>query len=372
MTGKKRLALLLFGPLLLAGLGGWMYFAGGRFVSSENAYVKADKIAISSDLDGRVTELAVAENQQVEAGQLLFRIDPQPHQIALAKAEAELGMVEHDIASYRSAYRRELARLALAEDNLDFAEKEFRRQQNLRGKKIVSQAEFDQVRHRWRAARQALAAAEEDIRHALTSLGGDPDTPVEQHPRHRQAQAARAAALFDLERTVIRAPAAGVVSNLNLQVGEYVEAGEPLFAVVAAGADKLWVTANLKETQLAHVSPGQLVTLRADTFPGREWRAVVDSISPATGAEFALLPAQNASGNWVKVVQRVPVRIRFAEGTDAAPLRAGMSVEVSIDTGYRRPLAAPLAAALRWLRDKATATAEPLPQDVTVFAESLE
>jgi membrane fusion protein (multidrug efflux system) len=237
--------------------------------------------------------------------------------------------------------------LKIARDDLDFSDKEFRRQQRLQRRGIVSDVQYDETLHRLEIARKKVTATEADIQHTLADLGGDAEIAVEEHPRYRRAVATRDQALLDLSRTTVRAPSNGVVGNIVLQVGEYVEEGKALFSLVSNEA--LWINVNLKETDLTHVRVGQQATVSADTYPDHTWVARVDSISPATGAEFSLLPPQNASGNWVKVVQRIPVRVVLDEEFPDPPLRSGMSVEVTIDTGYERPLPGVVRTALAWL-----------------------
>lgn len=328
-----------------------MYLTSGRYVTTENAYVKADKVAISADVSGRVVAVMVRENDIVQADQILFHIDKKPFEIALDRAAAEVGIVANEIDSYRTAYHQELAELKIARDALDFAEKEFQRQKRMLTRGIVSEVQYDEARHRLEIARKQVIATEADILHSLSNLGGDENLKTEQHPRYRRAVADRDQTLLDLLRTTVRAPGGGVVGNIVLQVGEYVEAGKPVFSLVSN--EELWINVNLKETDLTHVREGQEVQVRADTYPDHYWHAVVDSISPATGAEFALLPPQNASGNWVKVVQRIPVRVILTETDESGPpLRAGMSVEVTIDTQYERPLPPVVVSALDWIQQK--------------------
>ncbi|MFO1351384.1 MAG: HlyD family secretion protein [Gammaproteobacteria bacterium] len=339
--------------------GAYVYVLSGRFVSTENAYVKADKIAITMAINGRVAKVLVHENDAVKAGQVLFELDTKPYRIAFARADAQLGVVALEIESYRTAYRQQLAELQIAKDNLAFAEREFQRQEKLSQTGLIAQAKYDEARHQLRQAQQKIAAIQEDITHALTNLGGNPDLPTTEHPRYRQALAERDQAQFDIDRSTMRSPADGVVSNIDLEAGEYVQAGRPIFSVVT---NAVWITANLKETDLTHVAPGQKATVRADAYPDQQWSAVIASISPATGAEFALLPPQNASGNWVKVVQRIPVRLVLENPGDNALLRAGMSVHVEIDTGYHRPLPEIVQTALAWLRiGNETANASSAP-----------
>ena len=338
LRGSIRLLLLVAVPLTVALVGLEMYVASGKTVSTENAYVKAEKIAISADVSGRVREVGVRSHAKVNKGQTLFVLEQLPFEIELAKAEAKLGVVENDIRGYQAAYRMEVAALKMADDDLRFYQRKYDRQKKLSSGGIVSKASHDQSQHNMQQARQRISHIKEQIGNAQARLGGDSTLPVESHPRYLQALAERDAAMLQLEKTVVRAPVSGVSGSIELQAGEYVEDGQPVFSVVAD--KRIWIAANLKETQLTHVVEGQQVTITADTYPDRKFTAVVETIAPATGAEFSLLPPQNASGNWVKVVQRIPVYMTLLEPPGATPLRAGMSVTAEISTGRERELPA--------------------------------
>jgi membrane fusion protein (multidrug efflux system) len=199
-----------------------------------------------------------------------------------------------------------------------------------------SEEAYDEALHELKVGEESRRKIDQRIARSIAALGGDPNLPVEEHPRFRRAMAIRDQAAVDLERTVIKAPASGVISNMKLQVGEYVKEGSAIFSLIETSP--MWVEANLKETELTNVSPGQPATLVVDAYPDHQWQAFVDTIAPATGAEFALLPPQNATGNWVKVVQRVPVLLRIERTVEEPMLRAGMTVMVSIDTGKARGL----------------------------------
>ncbi len=331
-----RVVLLFVVPLGSAAVGLYFYLQTGRFVVTENAYVKANIVAISADVSGRVVWVGATDNSPVHAGQSLFRIDPRPFELAVEEAAAQMEVVRTEIEALRADYREALAEASAAEEQVHFLELQFKRQDRLRRRGIASEERFDQASYDLAAARKRLRVVRERIQQDLASLAGDADLPVERHPRYQRALALRERAAIDLEHTEIVAPADGTVSNMRLQVGEYVETGEPVFSLIEAG--KIWVEANLKETQLTHVEEGQSVALVVDAYPDRQLQARVGAIAPATGAEFALLPPQNATGNWVKVVQRVPVVIEIEGAPDDTALRAGMTATVRIDTRHRRRL----------------------------------
>ena len=333
----------LLRPVLLIGVpavalfyGAMLWAASSRYITTENAYVKANLTAISADLDGRVVEVNVRENDQVKQGQVLFRIDPRPFDIAVAGARAALGNARAEIESLKAAYRTGLQQVAEAETRIGYMQRQFNRQQTLNTRGVSTEARLDEARNDLDLARRELQTLRERNKQVLAELGGDPDLPAESHPKFQQALAALERAQLDVDHTFVLAPADGTVSNINLQLGEYVEEGKPVFALIER--DALWVETNLKETQLTHVRLGQKASLVADAYPDLTFEATVESLSPATGAEFALLPPQNASGNWVKVVQRLPVRLRLVDNGALDKLRAGMSVAVKIDSERDRSL----------------------------------
>ncbi|MEO3432939.1 HlyD family secretion protein [Inquilinus sp. CAU 1745] len=328
---RKRLALLLAGPLLALAVGGYLWLTSGRYIATENAYLQADMIMVSADVSGRTVEIAVSENQPVEAGDTLFRIDPLPFEIALREAAAKVASARAEMAALKAEHTQVEATLVNAEETVAYASSEFERQQRLRAEGVNSQSALDDARHVLRQAESRLAVARAELASIVARLGGDPETPIEELPAVLAAEAARDQAALDLRHATITAPTDGIASNVDLQVGEYIQASEPAFALLAA--ETPWVEANLKETDLTHLAVGQEAEIVVDAYPDRTFHAHVASISPATGAEFSILPAQNASGNWVKVVQRVPVRLAFDDAQAAVVLRSGMSVEVTIDTG---------------------------------------
>lgn len=332
-TGKprrRRLWLMLSVPLLLALAGGWYWLNSGRYVSTDNAYVQQDKISISAEVSGPIDEIAVRENQRVKKGDLLFRVDPRPYRIALEKAEADLAAARVRVGELRTELAGTGADIEGARANASFAQRTLQRQADLLDKGFTTRARYDEALHGVQEANERLANARAAAAEAQAAVqtGGAADQPA-----IAAALAARDKALLDLRRTEVRAPADGIVSQTErLQPGQVVATGLPVVTLVRGG--EAWVEANYKETDLAHMSVGQPVEVRLDAYPDLAIRGRVASIGAGTGSEFSVLPAQNASGNWVKVTQRVPVRIAI-EGKPARPLIAGLSAEVTVDTEGR-------------------------------------
>ena len=332
-----RWVLFVLLPLALIA-GGYWYVTGGSVMSTDDAYVEADKVGISTDVSGIVKEVDVSNNQHVDDGQVLFRLDDLPFRLALERADAQVGIVRNDLNALKANYRDMQAQIKQAQDDVEYYDREFHRQQDLAAKFIASQQTFDTARRNLQNAQQKLASLNQQLAAIAANLNGDPDIPVEQHPRYLNAMAQRNEAARQLDHTVVKAPFAGIATNVPaIAPGKYLQASVTAFYLVAA--DYVWVDSNPKETQLTNVRPGQPVTVTVDTYPDLEWHGTVESISPAAAQEFALLPAQNTSGNWVKVVQRIPMRVRLdTSDKNQSALRAGMSVEVDVDTGHRRGL----------------------------------
>jgi len=308
------------------------YALGARFVTTNNAYVKTDMIAISPEIDGRVASVEVKDHQRVEKGQLMFTLDAKPYEIAIRKAEAKIGAAKLHIESLRSRYAQAVAKIEDARQRVAFRKKQFDRQQDLYKRSVGSVATLDEARNELDLARQDLFISSEQARQALVELGGDQKLPLAQHPMYLEAVAAKNEAELFYEYTKVVAPADGVASRMQLQPGEWVEQGRPVFNLVAR--NNLRIEANLKETQLTNIQVGQSVDVTVDAYPDRRWQGVVAHISAATGSEFMVLPAQNATGNWIKVVQRIPVSIELEPAKDEVLLRAGMTAKVSIDTVF--------------------------------------
>ena len=332
-----RVLLLVVVPLVAVAAGLYIYATGGQDVETDNAYVKANIVPISAAVTGRVIEVLARDNQPVEAGAVLFKLDPVPYQIAVDGARAQMDVVRTTVQSLRAEYRGTLQDAAEARSRIEFLEKQLVRQEYLKEKGMTRGDMYDEARHNVEAAKRRLDSIHEKTNRVIADLSGNPDTPVERLPRYAEARAAYDAAMLDLSRALIKAPFAGVVSNMKLQVGEFVEKGAPMFSLIESGP--LWIEANYKETQLTYMIVGQTAKVVADAYPDREWPATVEAIAPATGAEFAVLPPQNATGNWVKVVQRIPVRIKVEQPKgEPQQLRAGMTVTVIVETGRPRGL----------------------------------
>ena len=346
-----RWALLVMGPLVVGAVAVELYIAGARWVSTDNAYVKAAVGGIAPEVSGRVAAVLVHENEAVAEGQPLFRLDEEPFRIALQEADAQLARVRSDIEGLRAGYRSKTVELAGAEIDQRFAEREYARQQELAKTKVTSTAKLDEAQRAFEAARHRTDMLRGEVEQLAADLDGDPEMPAERHARYLEALARRDRAALDLRRTAVSASASGIVNGVDdLRPGDYLEAGKVALSLV--GTDRLWVEANLKETDLTWVKPGQPATITVDTYPGQEWHGTVDTISPATGAEFSILPPQNATGNWVKIVQRVPVRIAVKPDPDAPTLRAGLSAEVDIDTGHEAEAPALIRSAMAFVGGK--------------------
>ena len=330
--------LLIAGPLVAIALGLWAYLTGGRFATTDDAYVKADIVNVANDISGIVSEVDVKEGQNVRKGDLLFRLDEEPYRIARDAAEAQLGIVANQLIAAKANYAQARAQIEQAKADLDFYAKTRSRQSDLLDRKVTTQAAADQAQRDYLGAQSRLVGARRQVDSLLAQLGGKPDQPVEKYAQYEQAKAALDKADRDLRRTRVIAPVDGVATNVaQVQPGNYLAAAQTAMNIVSR--ERVWVDAALKETDLAHVKVGDPATIAVDAYGGRVWKAHVASIAPATGSEFAVLPAQNSSGNWVKVVQRLTVRIAVEPEKDAPPLRAGMSVMTSIDTGVKRSLA---------------------------------
>jgi len=344
---RKRLLLMVVLPGLALLAAGLFYLAGGRYVSTDDAYIRASKLMVSTDVSGIVSSVDVHEGQLVKAGDVLFRLDPKQFQIALDNAKANLEQTALNIRAMKQDYGRMQNDVAAEQAQVELDQTTFARDAALLRSATVSQSSYDQARYTLETDRAKLQALQQQAEVQLARLGGRADIPVEQHPQYLQAKAQVDEAQRQLDHTIVRAPFDGVVTQVDaLQPGTYLVSQTAALtntgAIGLVATKGIWVDANMKETDLTHVKPGEHARIYVDTYPGHVWSGVVQSIAPASGSEFSILPAQNSSGNWVKVVQRIPVRVRVDASADAnspsPPLRSGMSATVEIDTGRHRTL----------------------------------
>jgi membrane fusion protein (multidrug efflux system) len=337
---RLRLILLLSLPLILLAVGTYFYLTSGRFVSTDNAYVQQDKISVSAEVTGPIVEVRVKENQPVKKGDLLFRIDPRPYQIALEQAQAQIASAQVSVSKLQAENAGTGADIQAAQDNLVIAQRDFGRYAELMRRGFTTRVQYDQSLHNVQEAKQRLSNARNQAQVTAAQLRQGPENA---QPAIAAAMAARDKALLDLKRTEVRAPVDGYVSQTDrLQLGAMAVQGLPMVTVVRSG--DTWIEANYKETDLRNMAPGQPAEVKLDAYPSHKLRGHVASIGRGTGSEFSVLPAQNATGNWVKVTQRVPVRIAIDE-TPGRPLLAGLSADVTVDTKEQplpaRPAGAP-------------------------------
>lgn len=335
---RLRTLLLIVAPTLLLAAGVMIYLSGGRYISTDNAYVGAQKVLITPDISGKVARVLVKEGQHVAAGDELFDIDETPFRLTLQQAQSKLENVRADFANLKSNYRSLSRLIELGEKAIAVKQRMFERKRLLAERHYSTQADVDDASSALLIAELQLQPMRQQLTAALNQLQDNPDLPIDNYPPYREAKSALDQAQRDLDHTVIRAPIDGVATQAdNIQLGRFLAAGVGVFSIVDVATP--WVDANPKETDITFLRTGQKVEIKVDTFPGHAFHGSVASVGPGTGAQFAILPPQNANGNWVKVVQRVPVRIEFEKGQNLSALRAGMSVTVNIDTRRQRSVA---------------------------------
>lgn len=346
---RRHIGLILALPLALAAVGGYFWITSGRYVSTDNAYVQQDKVTIVPEVAGRIVEVGATENQRVEKGDLLFKLDDAEYQVAVQQEEAAVASARLEVERLKAAYDKAVSDQQAADQALSFAQDTFDRQSALAERGVVAKSALDKARLDLQQAEASARAAEQAVIGARAELAGNPTIATDEHPAVLEALSKLAKARLDLGHTTVSSPAAGVVSQtVRLHVGEYVAPGSSVLSLVETG--KSWIEANFKETELAHLGEGQTVAIEIDSFPDRHLKGRVESLGAGTGAEFSLLPAQNATGNWVKVVQRIPVRIALASTDDMPSLRTGMSASVTVDTGQRTVLGTLTSGLAAWAR----------------------
>jgi membrane fusion protein (multidrug efflux system) len=327
-SSRRRIALMLSVPLLIALIGCYFWLTSGRSVSTDNAYVKQDVVSVAPDVTGKIVAVGVRENQSVKAGDLLFKIDPGPYEVALAAANAAIATAQAKVTGLQTDLTTSAVDIEGAQSDVTFAKAEYDRQQELMTRGFTTRAKLQAAQNAYQNAQWRVREAQVDASKARAALATGAQVPGV-NPAIAAAMAQRDKAAIDLSRTVVRAPVAGRISQSSrLQIGEMMLPGMPAVSVVAS--DRVWVEANFKETQLDHMAPGQPATITFDAYPSLALKGHVESIGAGTGSEFSVLPAQNANGNWVKVTQRVPVRVAIDEKS-VHPMIAGLSAKVVID-----------------------------------------
>jgi membrane fusion protein, multidrug efflux system len=336
-SGRKRLRMILLValPTIAALIGSGFYIMGGRYISTDNAYVGAQKVLITPDISGKIVHVAVLEGQRVKPGDELFTLDPVPYRLALASAQAKLDAAKTAYDKLKTTLGSLTMLVDLADKNVALKQRDLDRKTKLVEKRVGSKADVDTAASTMLTAKLQAQFAKQQLQTTLSQLLGNPNLPLADFPEYAQAKAARDDAQRNLDHTIVRAPISGTATQVdNIQLGRFVAAGTPVLSVI--DDHNLWVDANPKETDITYLRVGQKATLDVDSFPDHTFTGHVVAVSPGTGAQFSILPPQNATGNWVKVVQRVPVRIAFDRNEGTHLLRAGMSVNVEIDTGHSR------------------------------------
>jgi len=340
MRRYRRVLLLVVLPLLALIAGLTFYLSGGRYVTTDDAYVGAQKVLITPDISGKIISVAVKEGQSVATGDVMFQIDPVPFRLALAQARAKLDDAKTSHDNLVANVKLYSQTIDIINSGIAIKQRDVERKSALVKSSAGSQLDLDNSATALVTAQAQSQLVKQQNSTALNQLLGNPELPLEQFPAYMQAKAALDDAQRNLDLTTVRAPMPGIATQVDqIQLGRFVAAGTPVFSVI--DTSKPWVDANPKESDFTYVAVGQPVTVDVDAFPNHVFKGTVGSLSPGTGAQFAILPPQNATGNFVKVVQRVPVRIYFdSHDKYVQKLKAGMSAYTSIDTGHRRSLAA--------------------------------
>ena len=337
---RLRRILMVWGVGIFLAIAGAVYLYGGRYVMQEDSYVHANKLMVSTDVSGLVSSVNVREGQQVKAGEILFTIDPRPFQIALENAQAALASTAQDVASTKATYAAAMAQVNAQAAQVNVNQQTYNRYIALAKQNAIAAMQVDTQHAAVLSSQATLASLRQTAATSLAKLNGNPNVPPQQTPDYMKAKAAVDEAQRQLDHATVRAPFAGTVGEVDsLQPGTLVISALSAFTTTSAVGligNQMWIASDLKETELTHVRVGQPVGITVDTYPGCKWQGHVDSVSAGSDSSFSALPAENASGNWVKVVQRIPVKVAIDKTECDRPLRAGMSAVIAIDTGHRR------------------------------------
>jgi membrane fusion protein, multidrug efflux system len=359
--GGSRFVLLVLLPLAVLAIGFYWWLSGGRYVTTDNAYIGADKVLITPQVSGAVLHVDVVEGQRVAVGDKLFEIDPTPYRIALTLARGRLEGAKDEYQNLQISLKGDQEQIKMGEEAVKVRQSDYDRKSALLNQRAGTAVDVDNSAAALVQAQQILAFVRQQSASALVKLGGAADTPIDRFPDYIQAKAQVEDAERNLNNAQVVAPIAGVATQVTqIQLGRVMAAGAPVFAIIADRG--LWIDANPKESDLTYIRTGLPTTITVDTFPDRNWHGKVGAIAPGTGAQFAILPPQNASGNWVKVVQRVPLRVEFDPGQDTSELRAGMSAYIAIDTGRVRTMSSVIAD-LEGLKNSAVGAPAPANGD---------
>jgi membrane fusion protein, multidrug efflux system len=359
--GGSRFVLLVLLPLAVLAIGFYWWLSGGRYVTTDNAYIGADKVLITPQVSGAVLHVDVVEGQRVAVGDKLFEIDPTPYRISLTLARGRLEGAKDEYQNLQISLKGDQEQIKMGEEAVKVRQSDYDRKSALLNQRAGTAVDVDNSAAALVQAQQILAFVRQQSASALVKLGGAADTPIDRFPDYIQAKAQVEDAERNLNNAQVVAPIAGVATQVTqIQLGRVMAAGAPVFAIIADRG--LWIDANPKESDLTYIRTGLPTTITVDTFPDRNWHGKVGAIAPGTGAQFAILPPQNASGNWVKVVQRVPLRVEFDPGQDTSELRAGMSAYIAIDTGRVRTMSSVIAD-LEGLKNSAVGAPAPANGD---------
>ncbi len=327
---NKKIIILILTPIAVLIYGLYFYFFNNAYISTDDSYIKVAKVSVSAEVQGKVTQINIKDNARVKKGELLFKIDDVPYKIVLVNALANLEKAKDYVNSMKALYEQNIAELDKIDETISYSKIEYQRYMKLEKKSATSEKALNLVQHNLDAAIKQRNIVLKQIEETKAKLDGDPNLPVNQYSYYNEALSELSKAQLNLERTEIKAPFDGKVANFTMLPGEYISIGAPLFYIV--DYKNIWVEANFKETDLQNVKINQAALIEVDTYPGKKFDAKVVSIAPASGSEFSLLPPENSSGNWVKVVQRIKVRLELTNKPEDIRLLSGMSAYVKIDT----------------------------------------